>query len=66
LIRGYFGWLGTHAAMTVDLMAQPFSDVEKPTRKLSDMFVVWGFRAGSAGRPVALRRGLLQAGEARV
>jgi hypothetical protein len=29
----YFGWLGTHAAMTADLMAQPFSDVEKPARK---------------------------------
>lgn len=42
-IRAYFGWLGSHVAMTVDLMAQPFSDVKKPARNLGDMFVVGDF-----------------------
>ncbi len=43
LIRAYFGWLGTHVAMTVDLMAQPFDDNEKPSRRIGDMFVVGDF-----------------------
>lgn len=43
LIRSYFGWLGSHVAMTVDLMAQPFMDVEKPARKLGDYFVIGDF-----------------------
>lgn len=42
-IRAYFGWLGTHVAMTVDLMNEPFSDVAKPTRAIGDMFVVGDF-----------------------
>lgn len=43
LIRAYFGWLGSHVAMTVDLMAEPFQDASKPARRVSDMFVVGDF-----------------------
>lgn len=43
MIRAYFGWLGTHAAITVDLMAQPFLDGEKPARKIGDVFVLGDF-----------------------
>lgn len=43
LIRGYFGWLGTHAAMTADLMAQPFMDAQKPARRLDDIFILGDF-----------------------
>jgi hypothetical protein len=43
IIRGYFGWLGTHATLTVDLMAQPFKDGERPSLRVGDMFVVGDF-----------------------
>jgi len=43
LIQAYFGWLGTHAAMTVDVMAEPFLEVPKPARKIGDVFVVGDF-----------------------
>ena len=43
LIRAYFGWLGSHTAMTVDLMAQPFMDGEKPSRKFEDYLLVGDF-----------------------
>ncbi len=42
LIRGYFGWVGTHVADTVDLMAQPFM-ADKPARKLDDYMLVGDF-----------------------
>lgn len=43
LIRGYFGWLGSHVAMTADMMAQPFMDNAKPARKIDDYFIVGDF-----------------------
>lgn len=43
MIRAYFGWLGTHVAMSVDLAAQPFKASESPTRRINDMFVVGDF-----------------------
>lgn len=43
MIRAYFGWVGTHAVMTADLMAQPFKEGQAPTRRISDMFVVGDF-----------------------
>lgn len=46
LIRSYFGWLGSHAAMTVDLMSEPFMDVVKPARRLEDIFVLGDFVKG--------------------
>ena len=38
LIRAYFGWLGTMGAATVDAATSPFSDIEKPTKKVDDYF----------------------------
>jgi hypothetical protein len=46
LIRSYFGWLGSHTAMTVDLVAQPFMDVKPPARRIGDVFVVGDFVKG--------------------
>ena len=43
ILQGYFGWLGSHTAMTADLMAQPFMDVEKPARKIDDYIVLGDF-----------------------
>jgi hypothetical protein len=43
LIKGYFGWLGSHAAMTVDLMARPFDNNAKPGMRLQDLTM--GFSA---------------------
>ena len=38
MIRAYFGWLGTMGAATVDVAAGPFSDIEKPAKKIDDYF----------------------------
>lgn len=43
LIKGYFGWLGSHAAMTADLMARPFDSNAKPAMRLQDLTM--GFSA---------------------
>jgi hypothetical protein len=43
LLHAYFGWLGSHVAMTADMMAQPFMDAQKPARKLGDYLVVGDF-----------------------
>ena len=41
LIRGYFGWLGTFATQTVDLIAKPaMGRPERPDRRLKDMFFI--------------------------
>jgi hypothetical protein len=38
MIRAYFGWLGTMGAATVDAATSPFSDIEKPAKKMDDYF----------------------------
>lgn len=43
LLRAYFGWVGTHAALAVDQMARPFQDIEKPAMRLGDYFVIGDF-----------------------
>lgn len=43
VIHAYFGWLGAHLAMTVDLIAQPMLEGSRPARRLEDYFVVGDF-----------------------
>jgi hypothetical protein len=38
MIRAYFGWLGTMGAVTIDAATSPFSDIEKPAKKIDDYF----------------------------
>ena len=38
MIRAYFGWLGTMGAATVDAAVSPFSDIDKPAKKIDDYF----------------------------
>ena len=38
MIRAYFGWLGTMGAATVDAATSPFSEIEKPAKKMDDYF----------------------------
>jgi hypothetical protein len=47
LIRAYFGWLGSHTAMAVDVMAAPFDDIERASRRFpTDTFVIGDFVKG--------------------
>jgi hypothetical protein len=43
LIRAYFGWLGSHAAMAADLAASPLTKGERPAPKLDNILLVGDF-----------------------
>lgn len=43
LLRAYLGWMGTHAALAADSMAQPFRKGEQPAGKIDDVFLVGDF-----------------------
>lgn len=43
LIRGYFGWIGTASTTAVDQIVRLGDDVERPSMKLRDVFLIGSF-----------------------